>query len=556
MSVSSFPPVSGGTVNNDFVVDMNNSANNSATLARTYSAGGYSISFASTDLTFDVYLLSSEGITVGYSKLNSIVATAPFDTVVILGVDDTEFISFAFTGAATDTNTEGLQVGAGAYVNSILPTDLPEIDDTTTVSGGNFAADVEIYFLSGEETLPAKAVTRSSSLELIVTRPDGLDASLDPWTLQAVNPGVPVPAGSNVNKIEVTAGSVVTWVTSESLPAATFGDAYSSTLVASDPDGSVTYAIIGGSFPGLTLATATGVLSGDPTGAGNGTVRATDLGGNHADKAFSYVWNGATGGTITYLDGKTIHTFDTSGDFIPLTTLPSVEYIVLAGGGGGGREGQAGGGGGGGLLASITGFQSGRDTAPLSSVSLTAQTYAITIGGGGGESTNGSDTSFASIAIAIGGGYGGGDSTATGSGGSGGGDGIYGNAGAGSGTAGQGFDGGTTGYDNWGAGGGGTYGIGQGFTTPGTGGLGTHNFLDERGWGAGGGGGRNNNASGDYAGGGSSGTNQLSYAGSGGHGNTYNAGGGVANFGGGGGGEGQNNGVGGTGGSGKVVIRY
>jgi hypothetical protein len=46
----------------------------------------------------------------------------------------------------------------------------------------------------------------------------------------------------------------------------------------------------------------------------------------------------ATGGTITYSGGKTIHTFTSSGTFsFDASGLPgTVEYLVVAGGGGGG----------------------------------------------------------------------------------------------------------------------------------------------------------------------------------------------------------------------------
>ena len=46
----------------------------------------------------------------------------------------------------------------------------------------------------------------------------------------------------------------------------------------------------------------------------------------------------ATGGTITYSGGMTIHTFTSSGTFTVLTApaSPTVEALVVAGGGGGG----------------------------------------------------------------------------------------------------------------------------------------------------------------------------------------------------------------------------
>jgi len=55
----------------------------------------------------------------------------------------------------------------------------------------------------------------------------------------------------------------------------------------------------------------------------------------------------ATGGSISYYNGKTIHTFTSSGDFTVTTGPLNVEYVVVAGGGGGGIDfGGAGGAGG------------------------------------------------------------------------------------------------------------------------------------------------------------------------------------------------------------------
>ena len=65
-------------------------------------------------------------------------------------------------------------------------------------------------------------------------------------------------------------------------------------------------------------------------------------------------WNrkmSATGGTITYSGGYTIHTFTSNGDFT-VTSDGVCDYLVIGGGGGGGNSavgyGGAGGGGAGG----------------------------------------------------------------------------------------------------------------------------------------------------------------------------------------------------------------
>lgn len=66
----------------------------------------------------------------------------------------------------------------------------------------------------------------------------------------------------------------------------------------------------------------------------------------------------ATGGTITYAGGKTIHTFTSNGTFVvPKWSIgsPTVEVLVVAGGGGGGGGGAGGLGGGGNGRASTGG---------------------------------------------------------------------------------------------------------------------------------------------------------------------------------------------------------
>jgi hypothetical protein len=85
----------------------------------------------------------------------------------------------------------------------------------------------------------------------------------------------------------------------------------------------------------------------------------------------------ATGGNITYANGKTIHTFTTSGTFtVTNPTLTSVDYLIAAGGGGGGggfdTNATAGGGGAGGLR-----------TGTGQPVSASPGVYSVVVGSGG-----------------------------------------------------------------------------------------------------------------------------------------------------------------------------
>lgn len=238
----------------------------------------------------------------------------------------------------------------------------------------------------------------------------------------------------------------------------------------------------------------------------------------------------ASGGTVTDSGGYRYHTFTSTSSFV-VSTPGTVEYLVVGGGGGGPSGSYGGGGGAGGLLSGA--------------LSVTAQTYTVTIGGGGAGSTAGSNSVFAGR-TAIGGGKGN-DTTATvpagGSGGGGAPSSFGAGATAGLGTAGQGNPGGngTTGNSNTGGGGGaGAAGAAGSGSVGGAGGAGASVFGTVY---AGGG-----------AGAGSSAT--VSTGGSGGGGNTGQPG--TANRGGGGGGSyaGGASAVGGAGGSGIVIIRY
>lgn len=106
----------------------------------------------------------------------------------------------------------------------------------------------------------------------------------------------------------------------------------------------------------------------------------------------------ATGGTITYSGGHTIHTFTSSGTF-RIISPSKVLVDILCVGGGGGAGGYIGGGGGGGVVATL-------------STSLDTGSYAISVGAGGtGQigtatpvATAGSPSSMGSVLTAGGGG--------------------------------------------------------------------------------------------------------------------------------------------------------
>ena len=280
-----------------------------------------------------------------------------------------------------------------------------------------------------------------------------------------------------------------------------------------------------------------------------------------------------SGGTKTSAGGYWYHTFTSSGNFVNTIASLSVEYLVVAGGGGGGGN-QGGGGGGAG------GYRTG-------SATLSAATYAASIGGGGGNGGNGNsgygsdggNSSFNGLTSTGGGGGANMNTSAqavngrSGGSGSGGSHWLNGSSSGGSGTSGQGNNGGggldTESLGHNGGAGGGASGAGSNGqnATGGNGGNGT-TWSNGTTYAGGGGGGcyYNNNSGGNsqYSIGGGAGT------GGGGRG-TRNTGAnaaaklssnysapttdqnGVDGYGGGGGGGGGNPG---DGGDGVVIIRY
>ena len=294
-------------------------------------------------------------------------------------------------------------------------------------------------------------------------------------------------------------------------------------------DCTIVCALDGDACPDGTTCGAEGLCR---TGQGSGTcVLASD----------------GTGGTITHVGGKTIHTFDTnqSGSTFtpPAENTSGLELLVVAGGGGGGSTRGGGGGGGGGLVH-------------VMNYGIDQTSYVVMVGYGGGAATNGGNSSFDTI-VAIGGGAG--RPSAMPNGGCGGGASHDTNDGpAGTGSGGQGNAGGSVGYNSGsniftGAGGGGAGGAGGNGTVSAGGGGGPGLASSISGallyYASGGGGGDEETGSdglspgmGGNGGGGNGGLNAIGSDGVDGTG--------------GGGGGGGNFLAGGRGGDGVVIISY
>lgn len=536
-----------------FTLNVGTSGNKTYTFGTDRGTGTYTITSLLGDNTYDVYFVTSSNENAGYSNTGSIEATAAFNRVVVYGATTNDVLTFTYNLAASPSSDGDVQDGAAPFLSAATPTTLESADDSTTVVGGNFATDVEITFVGQDATdRPAKSVVRSSSTELIVTRPDDFPVTHEPYSMIATNVGITNPS-TNANKLTnyFDAGGGITWSTSSTLPEFVPTSAYSTTLSATDADGqAVTYSVTAGTLPdGLSLNSSTGEISGTPTTGAltTFTVTATDSGNNTSQREFylNSTLIEASGGSVSTVGNYRYHTFTGSNTFTvtnnPLNT--ALDYLIVAGGGGsqaynsGSGDASSGGGGAGGYLAST--------------FVPSATSYAITVGAGGNGAQGTSSSAFS--ITATGGGYGGGGGNGAGNGngggngGSGGGTGTYagGNTG-GTGIAGQGNNGGYSGGRGNGGGGG---GAGEA-ATGGPGGDGLQ-WLNGSYY-AGGGGGGGNSQPGGLGGGGNGASNistggQVNYGGNGG-----------TNTGGGSGGNDSAfaNTPSRTGGSGIVIVRY
>ena len=300
----------------------------------------------------------------------------------------------------------------------------------------------------------------------------------------------------------------------------------------------------------LSISTDYGAVTLIFSDADNGWVRHN----NEAPDSFI----SATGGTASTSGSFKIHTFNSSGNFVVsslsnVSANNNVDYVVVAGGGGGGRGNGGGGGAGGFREAKDSTLASPHTASPLAAttgITVTAQTYPITVGSGGagrtgsgGRGTSGNNSVFSTITSAGGGGGGSNDTPGNGfNGGSGGGGGNP-NFSGGSGNSPpvsppQGNNGGNaTASSPASAGGGGAGGASVSSSITGS---------SVARAGGGGGGVDAGGTSGSVSGGGGAGATGCSVAGTNG----------TANTGGGAGGGGGGGGNGGTGGSGVVILRY
>ena len=287
MAVSKFTSFSN---TNNFNVNIT-STYSTASLNNEYPAGSYSIVSSVNDTTIDIYAFNSLGTLVGYTGTKAFTATAGFSKLVVLGGTTGDILAFSYNTTFTAAS-ETAETGAGPVLLGASPTSLPNVNNSLTLTGYNFASGMSVTFTGSDSVVRgAKSVVVGSATSAIVTRPDVLPTTYSPYTLTATNPGVNAPVGTNSHILAsptITAGTNPTWGTSGTLSSVCYyNNAFSFQLIASDAEGAIaSYTLASGALPaGLTLSSS-GLISGTPTNnvgsttASTFVVSATDAGGN------------------------------------------------------------------------------------------------------------------------------------------------------------------------------------------------------------------------------------------------------------------------------------
>lgn len=264
-------------------------------------AGIYYINTELSDVTYDIYAIAPNGTLAGYTNTGRLTATTEFEIVVVYGVASPDVLRFESKTTVFGSGNGNVNNGASPFITSVSTSLLESFDDTTTVTGGNFATNVQVAFIGTDAVArPAKNVVRTSSTQLVVTRPDTMPTTANPYDVRVLNPGIPLPSTAPNQHIladAVTSGTSPIWVTNSTL----FweqGETTSLSLVASDVEASdIDYSIIAGSlWSGFSLNSETGVITGNDSALNTGdfmifTVRAVDTAGNTVDRSFEVYLN-------------------------------------------------------------------------------------------------------------------------------------------------------------------------------------------------------------------------------------------------------------------------
>jgi hypothetical protein len=282
----------------DFTLNVGISGYTKSDLGKNFGSGNYICTSSLSDSTLDIYFLNEDETVAGYvnaaAATSTIVASKTFRYVVVYGATSSDTLTFQYKTVVSPTVNSTTDLVIGPRITNVATVSLVNANDTTVVTGQNFASNIEATFTGTDATVRnAKSIVRSSSTSLIITRPDTMPPSANPYTLTLSNPGTVSPTSSNSHKSinTISAGNSPVWVTGSTLHYDLSVAWNGGNLSATDADAgsSVTYTIASGTLPtGLSLA-SNGTITGTPTNSQQTvTFRATDSAGNFVDRAILF----------------------------------------------------------------------------------------------------------------------------------------------------------------------------------------------------------------------------------------------------------------------------
>ena len=216
------------------------------------------------------------------------------------------------TGLVENYTSKGWAgIDAPPTITSVTPSALPNIDDTTVVAGSNFDNTATWTFIGASSTVyTPKSVTFTNNSSVTLTRPDTFPVSDEPFAVKVVNnSGLGYTLESAID-----AGNVPIWQTaSGSLGTFAEGASVNVTVQATDTadSGTISYSETTSALSGagLSINSGTGAITGTLSSPGsdttyNITIRATDSGGNTADRSFTISSFASYGGTIQSISSQ------------------------------------------------------------------------------------------------------------------------------------------------------------------------------------------------------------------------------------------------------------
>ena len=193
------------------------------------------------------------------------------------------------------TGTDFKSIDAPPTVASINPTSATTTGVSIVITGTNFQTGATVKFIGNDGTEYASpSVTVNSSTQVTATTPSSLlPSSKEPYDVQVSNTSGLSGTGTDL----LDTGGVPAWSTASGQIGGNIieGDAVSTTVSASDPDGTaIVYSVVSGSLPsGLSINSSSGAITGTAPSVSGDTTSSFTLraasGNDNTDRAFNIV---------------------------------------------------------------------------------------------------------------------------------------------------------------------------------------------------------------------------------------------------------------------------